>query len=101
MTMGFVAAVVGRSDEVGTGAEIAKVSLMRRTDMANETNQGPRPNAGKGQQKTYQVTGVNPQTGETLTPRLVTQEEWRTQKLGKQGYEKPADMPEDDGSVEG
>lgn len=42
-----------------------------------------------GQDKTYQIT--NPSTGET---RTVTQREWREGKLGQQGWQKPADLPE-------
>jgi hypothetical protein len=44
----------------------------------------------KGQQKTYVIT--NPATGET---RTVTQQQWREEKLGKAGWEKPADMPDE------
>lgn len=51
------------------------------------------PNRGgvnaPGQSKTYTVT--NPTTGETKT---VTQREWREQKLGQQGFEKPPDLDE-------
>lgn len=46
---------------------------------------------GHGQDKVYEVT--NPQTGEK---RTVTQREWREQKLGRAGFQKPDDMPEDE-----
>jgi hypothetical protein len=72
--------------------------------MANENKldneRGPRLNAGKGQQKSYQLTGTNPTTGEPLPPITATQEDWRTRKLGQQGYVKPADMPEYDGTTD-
>lgn len=43
-----------------------------------------------GQQKSYSIT--NPSTGES---RTVTQAEWREQKLGQQGWQKPVDMPDE------
>jgi hypothetical protein len=46
--------------------------------------QGKNTENAAGQQKSYNVT--NPTTGET---RTVTQAEWREQKLGQQGFEKP------------
>jgi len=46
--------------------------------------------SNKGQQKTYVIT--NPATGET---RTVTQQQWREEKLGKAGWEKPAEMPDE------
>lgn len=57
--------------------------------MASEKQQGRGTDTAKGQQKTYDVT--NPTTGET---RTVTQAQWREQKLGQQGFEKPADLDE-------
>lgn len=48
----------------------------------------------KGQQKTYDITGTDPATGEPLPDRTVTQAEWRQEKLGKAGYVKPEDMDE-------
>ena len=45
----------------------------------------------RGQDKVHTIT--NPATGET---RQVTQRQWREEKLGQQGWQKPADMPEDD-----
>lgn len=43
-----------------------------------------------GQQKVYTIT--NPATGET---RTVTQQQWREEKLGKAGWEKPEELPEE------
>lgn len=60
---------------------------------------GPRPNTGKGQQKTYDITGTNPVTGDALPPRTVTQEQWRLEKLGQQGYVKPTDLDETEGGT--
>lgn len=47
-----------------------------------------------GQQKTFEIT--NPATGETKT---VTQAEWREQQLGKAGWVKGSDAPEDETPV--
>jgi hypothetical protein len=60
-----------------------------RGDVRRDPNQRGTATAA-GQDKTYQVR--NPSTGET---RTVTQREWREQRLGQLGFEKPADMPED------
>ena len=54
--------------------------------------QGTGP-GNKGQDKTYTIT--NPATGEQ---REVTQRQWREEKLGQQGWEKPADL-DDSGSL--
>jgi hypothetical protein len=56
----------------------------------DEVNRQRGTSAAPGQDKTYQVR--NPATGET---RTVTQREWREGRLGQAGFEKPADMPED------
>jgi hypothetical protein len=53
------------------------------------TPKGPSPD-NKGQNKLYQIT--NPATGEQ---RTVTQAQWREEKLGQQGWQKPADLPEE------
>lgn len=69
--------------------------------MANQSQSGQGNKAGQpvgsasapGQQKTYDVTGTGPD-GQALPPRTVTQEQWRTEKLGQAGYQKPADLDE-------
>lgn len=43
----------------------------------------------KGQNKVYQIT--NSTTGEV---RTVTQRQWREEKLGQQGWQKPDDLDE-------
>ena len=63
--------------------------------MGSDKQQGRGTAGAKGQQKTYDVTGTNPQTGEALPPRTVTQAEWRSEKLGQQGYTKPEDLDDD------
>lgn len=55
------------------------------TDKEKSIGTGTAP----GQQKMYTVT--NPTTGES---RVVTQAQWREEKLGKQGFEKPDDLDE-------
>lgn len=51
----------------------------------------PKPEDGPpGQNKTWTIT--KPATGES---RTVTTREWREQQLGRDGWEKPADMPEE------
>lgn len=54
----------------------------------------------KGQQKTYDITGTAPD-GTPLPPRTVTQQQWREEKLGKQGYVKPEDLDETEGDTGG
>jgi hypothetical protein len=59
--------------------------------MTDDKREGVRgPGDAPGQKKTYEVT--NPTTGEI---RIVTQAEWREQKLGQQGFQKPPDLPEE------
>lgn len=66
--------------------------------MANENKPDSPGKSGQapGQDKTYDIT--NPATGET---RTVTQREWREQKLGQQGFEKPAELPDEPEVPEG
>jgi hypothetical protein len=61
-----------------------------RDERRNSADSQRRGAAAPGQDKTYTVT--NPTTGET---RTVTQREWRSEQLGKAGWEKPADLPDD------
>jgi len=56
--------------------------------MAKQTD---RPGSAPGQQKTYDITGTAPD-GTALPARTVTQQQWREEKLGKQGYVKPEDL---------
>ena len=56
--------------------------------MAKPTDPG---SSAPGQQKTYVITHPTDPT----SPRTVTQEEWREEKLGQKGWSKPADMPEE------
>ena len=49
-----------------------------------------KPDAPPGQQKTYVVTHPTDPT----SPKEVTQEQWREDKMGQAGWVKPPDMPE-------
>lgn len=73
-------------------SSVEQATAKRESAMGTGTGTGP---GNRGQDKTYTVT--NPATGEQ---RTVTQREWREQKLGQQGFEKPADMPDDTAPVE-
>lgn len=65
---------------------------------AGSKAQGPKEGRGtdraSGQDKTWDVEGFDPKTGEPLPSRTVTTREWREEKLGKAGYTKPADLDE-------
>jgi hypothetical protein len=65
----------------------------RMEDPKGDKGKGTGP-GNKGQDKVYTVT--NPTTGET---RTVTQRQWREEKLGQQGFEKPAELPEEPEAV--
>lgn len=58
--------------------------------------QGTGP-GNRGQDKTWTITHPE-QPGVT---REVTTREWREQKLGQAGWEKPADMPEEEAPADG
>lgn len=77
-----VVAVVG-----GHYAAWANKGQERTKQMGGDQGRGNQDN--RGQNKTWNVT--NPTTGET---RTVTTREWREQKLGQQGFEKPVDLEE-------
>lgn len=60
-------------------------------------NEKGQPVGGQGLDKKYDITGTS-KDGTALPPRTVTQREWRDEKLGQQGYQKPADLDETEGT---